>query len=127
MPERPVLVPETESAGEAYRPLLRALLERVLAGEDVSELQRLSGALGAGLTGSLFSRGAQMLGVRAKARAGDHKLVFVFVVGGLALSEVRELRQLFAQHPKYRLLLGSTHITSPASLSAQLLDGIVTD
>ena len=48
-------------------------------------------------------------------------------MGGLALSEVRELRQLFAQHPKYRLLLGSTHITSPASLSAQLLDGIVTD
>ena len=111
--------------GEAYRPLLRQLLGRALGGEDVAELQRLSGgALGSGLTGSLLSRGAQMLGVRPKSRVADHPLVCVFVVGGISLAEVRELRQLFAQHPKHRLILGSTHLTSPASLRVQLLQGL---
>ena len=121
-----LLVSEGESdQGEAYRPLLRQLLGRALGGEEVAELQRLSGgALGSGLTGSLLSRGAQMLGVRAKARVADHPLVCVFVVGGISLGEVRELRQLFAQHPKHRLILGSTHLTSPASLGAQLIQGL---
>jgi len=117
-------------AGEVYRPLLRHLFERMLAGEDVSELQRLSGggsivASTLGVTGSLLKKGAQMLGVRAKAaRPTDAKLVVVYVVGGISLGEVRELRQLFAQHPRHRLLLGGTHLTSPASLAKQLLQGL---
>ena len=37
---------------------------------------------------------------------------------------MRELRQLFAQHPNHRLLLGSTHLTSPTSLGAQQLQGL---
>ena len=39
-------------------------------------------------------------------------------------SEVREQRQLVAQHPNHRLLLGSTHLTSPTSLGAQQLQGL---
>ena len=101
----------------------------MLAGEDVSELQRLSGggsivASTLGVTGSLLKKGAQMLGVRAKAQPTDAKLVVVYVVGGISLGEVRELRQLFAQHPRHRLLLGGTHLTSPASLAKQLLHGL---
>ena len=63
--------------------------------------------------GSLFSRGANLLGVKARARLTDHRTIILFVVGGISLGELRELRQLIAQHPKHRLLLGATQIASP--------------
>ena len=46
------------------------------------------------------------------------------MLGGVSLSEVRELRQLVAQHPQYRLLIGATGLASPATVRDALVRGI---
>ena len=95
------------------------MLERSLRHEDVGELHRLSQSIG-----SLFSRGANLLGVRARARLTDHPTIVIFVLGGISLGEVRELRQLIAQYPKHRLLIGSTQIASPDVVRELLTAGL---
>ena len=116
----PLLLSAAQTAGEVYRPLARHAVGRALRHEEVPELHRLSNSIG-----SLFSRGANLLGVgSAKARLTDHPLLIVFFVGGVSLAELRELRQLVAQHPKHRLLVGGTGLTSPQSLCADLTRGL---
>ena len=110
----------SQAAGEVYKPLLRRVLERALKGEELSELHRPS----AHSIGSLFSRGANLLGVRRSARLVDHKTIVVFVLGGISLHELRELRQLIAQHPKHRLLIGATQLASPDSVWELLTAGV---
>ena len=103
-----LLLSSAQTTGEVYRPLLRYVLERAFRHEEIPEMIRLSASIG-----SLFSRGANLLGVKARARLTDHRTIILFVVGGISLGELRELRQLIAQHPKHRLLLGATQIASP--------------
>ena len=114
-----LLLTSAQTAGDVYRPLLRQVLERVLNGnEDLPEIVRLSASIG-----SLFSRGANLLGVRTRARLSDYKTIIIFVVGGISLSEIRELRQLVAQHPKHRVLIGATQIATPAVVWEMLIAG----
>ena len=74
-------------------------------------MQHLSSSIG-----SIFSRGASLLGVKHVAKLTDARTIVLFVVGGVSLAEVRELRQLMAQHPKHRLLLGATEIASSRTI-----------
>jgi hypothetical protein len=116
----PLLLSGAQTAGEVYRPLLRHVLERALRNEDIAEMHRPN-SWGAS---SLFSRGANLLGVKTRARLTDHRTIIVFVLGGISLAEVRELRQLIAQHPKHRLLVGSTGVISPDAVWELLTDGL---
>ena len=107
-PSETLLLSSAETTGEVYRPLLRHLLERALRQVEISEMHRVSPSIG-----SLFSRGANLLGVKARARLTDHRTIIVFVLGGISLAEIRELKQLVAQYPKHRLLVGATQIATP--------------
>ena len=104
-----LLLKADQTAGEVYRPMLRHLVERALRHEDVSEMRRV----GEASIGSLFSRGANLLGVKRSARLTDHRTIVIFVLGGISLVEMRELRQLVAQHPKHRLIIGATSLAAP--------------
>ena len=115
-----LLLSSGQATGEVYRPLLRQLLERGLKGEDMPELHRPNSHS----IGSLFSRGANLLGVKTRARLADHRTILIFVLGGISLTELRELRQLVAQHPRHRLLVGATQISSPDSVWDQLVSGL---
>ena len=46
------------------------------------------------------------------------------MLGGISLLEVRELRQLIAQHPRYRLVIGTTQLSSPHVVYRELTRGI---
>ena len=48
----------------------------------------------------------------------------VFVLGGVSLLELRELRQLIAQFPKHTLLIGATCLTSPDVVWEMLTAGV---
>ena len=115
-----LLLSSGQTSGEVYRPLLRHVVERALRGEEVSEMHRPN----SNSIGSLFSRGANLLGVKTRARLTDHRTIIIFVLGGISLAEVRELRQLVAQHPKHRLILGATQIASPDGVWEQLTAGL---
>ena len=114
-----LLLTSSQTTGDVYRPLLRHVLERALSGrEDLPELTRLSASIG-----SLFSRGANLLGVKTRARLADHRTIVIFVLGGISVVEIRELRQLAAQHPKHRVLLGATQVATPAVIWELLTAG----
>ena len=116
-----LMLSSTHTAGEGvYRPLLRTLLERALKGEEVVEMHRPNSHS----LGSLFSRGANLLGVKRISRLTDHRTIVLFVLGGISLGEVRELRQLVAQYPKHRLLLGGTQLVSPDAVWDALSAGL---
>ena len=118
-----LLLSSAQTAGEVYRPLLKGLFERLLGGDDSAELTHISAA--AGMAGMRLLGGmAARLGVKARPKPTDHKLVIVYVVGGVSLKEVSELRQLFAQHPAHRLLVGGTRLASPDSVADELVDGL---
>ena len=74
--------------------------------------------------GSLFPRGANLLGVRTRARLTDHKTILVFVLGGISLAEIREMKQIVAQYPKHRLLIGATQLASPEVVWELLTAGL---
>ena len=82
-------------------------------------MQRLSNTIG-----SLFSRGANLLGVKTRARLTDHRTIVIFVLGGISLAEMRELRQLAAQYPKHRLILGATQLATPDEARELLTAGL---
>ena len=114
-----LLLSSAQTAGEVYRPLLRHVLERALRHYEVPEMTRLSASIG-----SLFSRGANLLGVKRQQRLTDHKTILIFVLGGISLNEIRELRQLVAQHPKHRLILGATQMITPDAVWELLTNGL---
>ena len=114
-----LLLSSAQTAGEVYRPLLRHVLERALRHYEVPEMTRLSASIG-----SLFSRGANLLGVKRQQRLTDHKTILIFVLGGISLNEIRELRQLVAQHPKHRLILGATQMITPDAVWELLTKGL---
>ena len=116
----PLLLSSAQATGDVYRPLLRHLMERAMKHEDIAEMRRPN----SNYVGSLFSRGANLLGVKTRARLTDHTTIIVFVIGGISLAEVRELRQIVAQHPKHRLLIGATQVASPASVWELLTAGL---
>lgn len=89
---------------------------------QISELRHVNDP--AASIGSLFSRGANLLGVKTRARLTDHRTLIIFVLGGISLAEVRELRQLVAQHPKHRLLIGGTQLATPTTIWQQLTRGL---
>ena len=90
-----------------------------MRGDELREVTRHTASIG-----SLFSRGASLLGVKQSARIAEQRTIIVFVVGGISLAEVRELRQLMAQHPKHRLLLGGTQIASSRTVWEVLTRGL---
>lgn len=99
---------------------MRHTLERALRSEEMPELRRV----GEASIGSLFSRGANLLGMRRTARLTDQRTIVVFVLGGISLAELRELRQLGAQHPKHRLLVGATQLATPHAVGHMLTRGL---
>ena len=88
----------------------------MLRGDECAELARYAQP-----ATSLLSRGANLLGVKARPRPADNQVILVFVVGGVALGEMRDVRQLVAQSPKHRVLLGATHLAAPSAIADELL------
>jgi len=119
-PSEALLLSSSQTAGDVYRPLLRYTLERAMRHEPIDELSHLTASIG-----SFFSRGATYLGVKTtSAKLSDARTILVFVIGGITLAEVRELRQLLAQYPKSKLLLGSTEIASTNTTWEYLTAGL---
>ena len=73
---------------------------------------------------AVSASGANLLGVKRISRLTDHRTIVLFVLGGISLGEVRELRQLVAQYPKHRLLLGGTQLVSPDAVWDALSAGL---
>ena len=115
-PSEALLLPSAQTAGEVYRPLLRHVLERALRQEDVGAVEPLSGSFGS-LVGAFFGR-------RSQARLADHRTIVLFVIGGISLAELRELRQLAAQYPQHRVWLGATRIATPDTVFELLTAGV---
>jgi hypothetical protein len=118
-------VPHSKSM-QTYVPLVRRVMEHILlerGGSDLRDLKKLSTSL-KGLLKTGFSR----LGLQAKPRPTDNKLIILFVIGGLTCGELRDIKEsltdfytLAHHNTQYRFLVGTTQF---APTPRHLLDHI---
>lgn len=99
--------------------LISKILSMVFTKCDIPGLEYHSSAMG-----RLFKSGFGRFGLgQAKPRLGDQSLLFVFLVGGINASEVREAQeaQMSAGADGVELLLGGTTILTPNDMFELLL------
>jgi len=79
--------------------------------KKLTDLKRISGSLTGmlkqGLTG-FFQR---------QARPTDNKTILFFVVGGITCEEACYLKEIAKENPDYNVLIGSTAITTPKTIT----------
>jgi hypothetical protein len=87
---------------------------------DVQQARQRQGVVSGFMQGLIKGKGQG----GAEQELHDYDAVLLFVVGGLSLGEIREVRAELEQPTiweRRRVLLGGTSLLSPADVGAQLL------
>lgn len=99
----------------AYRPLVKQLASRILSRSEVPGLEHVVSGVG-----GFLKTGLGRLGLaQSKVRPGDNSTIILFVIGGIAPVEIRDVKEAQLAVPGangVELILGSTNLLTPSGV-----------
>ncbi|EIE22710.1 hypothetical protein COCSUDRAFT_42345 [Coccomyxa subellipsoidea C-169] len=116
---------EHGAGSKGVTPLLSQLTSRILDQRPIPDMQHNSASLGGLLKSGLGRFGL----VQKQPQPGDHSTVIIFVVGGISVADLREVRHVVAEkvtgqpgRASVKVLVGGTALMSPHDVVDGLLN-----